>query len=272
MDAQDNYQDKHEDKQQRGVNSIETGIAILRALAAAGHPCSLKQIAADCGITASKAHGYLVSFLRAGMVTQDSETSKYGFGRDALLIGLSALQQLDIMDASKSDLMALRDGYHHTVSLSVWGNRGPTVVRWLDGDRPMLTDRRIGAVLSVLWSTVGRVFLAYLERDEAVRTLVEAEFGTGSGGKPIDWTWVDEILKPVRAEGSAVRDAVPGDLDLHQQTRAISAPVFRFDGQIEAVVTLVGAARAIDLAPESPIRLAVKTAADRISHRIGFKG
>lgn len=268
MDARE----KQEDKQQRGVNSIETGIAILRALADAGHPCTLKQIATACAITPSKAHGYLVSFLRAGMVSQDSETSKYGFGRDALLIGLSALQQLDIMDASKTDLMALRDDSRHTVSLSVWGNRGPTVVRWLDGDRPMLTDRRIGAVLSVLWSTVGRVFLAYLDRDEAVRALVEEEFSTGADGKPIDWTWVDDMLKPVRAERMAVRDAVPGDLDLHQQTRAISAPVFRFDGRIEAVVTLVGSARAIDIDPASPIRRAVKDAADRISHRIGFKG
>ncbi len=82
---------------------------------------------------------------------------------------------------------------------------------------------------------------------------------------------VDEILKPVRAEGSAVRDAVPGDLDLHQQTRAISAPVFRFDGQIEAVVTS-SRRRAIDLAPESPLTPRREKQQRIASHRIGFKG
>ncbi len=72
-------------------------------------------------------------------------TSKYGFGRDALLIGLSALQQLDIMDASKSDLMALRDGYHHTSPLGMGQIRRPdrrTLARRRSADADGSTHRR----------------------------------------------------------------------------------------------------------------------------------
>ena len=71
-------------------------------------------------------------------------------------------QQLDIVETARLPLSDLRDEFGPTVSRSSWGNLGPTVVRWFDGARPLLTDAKIGTVMPLLWSTIGHVFLAVL--------------------------------------------------------------------------------------------------------------
>ena len=49
---------------------------------------TLKELALRAGMAASKAHFYLVSFKRVGLVAQDEVTGHYALGRYALDLGL----------------------------------------------------------------------------------------------------------------------------------------------------------------------------------------
>ena len=55
----------------RGIQSIEVGGALLHALAHEGRPMALKDLAAAAGMSAAKAHPYLVSFGKLGLIGQD---------------------------------------------------------------------------------------------------------------------------------------------------------------------------------------------------------
>ena len=55
---------------QRSVQSVEVAGRLLLALAASRGDLSLKDLAARAGLTPSRAHPYLVSFSRLGMVEQ----------------------------------------------------------------------------------------------------------------------------------------------------------------------------------------------------------
>jgi hypothetical protein len=55
----------------------------------------LKDLAAAAGMSAAKAHRYLVSFQRLGLVTQDPRSTRYDLGPAALQLGLAALARLD---------------------------------------------------------------------------------------------------------------------------------------------------------------------------------
>ena len=258
--------------ERRGVNSIEVGLDLLNTLATAGRPCSLTEIARESKMTPSRAHTYLASFVRSGMVSQDPETARYKLGRMALMIGMSALQQLDVMEAAKVPLSDLRDEFGQTVSLAVWGNLGPTVVRWFDGARPLLTDPKVGAVMPLLWSTIGHVFLAYLPPNRT-EPLVERELRhEGKPGEALDRSMLQAITKEVLRDGVATREAPPGAShgEIFQPTRALSAPIFRADRTIEAVVTLVGSVRAVDIDPDSSIVRAIKEAAARVAAELGY--
>jgi DNA-binding IclR family transcriptional regulator len=60
------------------------GFALLDVLGAAAGPLMLRDLAAAAGMSAAKAHRYLVSFQRLGLVLQDAATTRYDLGPAAL--------------------------------------------------------------------------------------------------------------------------------------------------------------------------------------------
>ena len=73
----------------QGIQSIEVGFRLLNVLAATNRPMMLRDIAKGAGMPAAKAHRYMVSFLRIGIVEQDSSSGRYDLGAYALELGLS---------------------------------------------------------------------------------------------------------------------------------------------------------------------------------------
>ena len=76
-----------EEKERRGIQSIEVGGQLLVALADSGSAMSLKQLAEAAHMTPAKAHPYLVSFGKLGLVTQDPASAHPS--RSALRPGLA---------------------------------------------------------------------------------------------------------------------------------------------------------------------------------------
>src|ERR687893_302613 len=61
-----------------GVNSVEVAGALLRALAEASGPLRLADLSRATAMPSAKAHRYLVSLARAGLVEQDAATARPG--------------------------------------------------------------------------------------------------------------------------------------------------------------------------------------------------
>ena len=74
----------------RGVQSVEVGARILRALVELGAPAMLRDVATKAAVAPAQAHAYLVSFRNAGLVEQDPSTGRYLLGPFALQLGLAA--------------------------------------------------------------------------------------------------------------------------------------------------------------------------------------
>ena len=79
-------------KERAGIQSVEVGFALLDVLARAPGPLMLRDLAAAAGMSAAKAHRYLVSFQRLALVTQDSRNNRYDLGPAALRLGLGQVQ------------------------------------------------------------------------------------------------------------------------------------------------------------------------------------
>ena len=73
--------------EQRGIGSVEVGGQLLRALTESDGPMMLRDLAASAGMTAAKAHPYMVSFMRLGLVEQDRASGRYELGPLALADG-----------------------------------------------------------------------------------------------------------------------------------------------------------------------------------------
>jgi DNA-binding IclR family transcriptional regulator len=256
----------------RGIQSIETGFRILDFLRGTARPVPLKAIAAATGMAPANVHNYLVSFQSVGVVRQDPETGCYGLGSYALKLGIAAIEQFDVLTAARPAMAELASSVGHTVFLGVWGNRGPTIVYRMEGgdSRPIL-ELRIGSVLPLLRSALGRNFLAHLPRD-LTRDLLARELadgqrgGTGQRGAGVPGTpaEVDALVERIRKAGiSWCRHA------LMPHFTSLSAPVFDHTGFMTAAITVTGPVGVLDDDLKGFTARTLKEQARRISAAAG---
>lgn len=146
--------------QAQGIQSIEIGVSVLKALASNDGAMSLGALAQAAGMPASSCRRYLLSLIRTGLVQQEGRSGKYDLGSGLLKLGLQALSRSDIVGATIDRALALRDETKQTTVVSVFGERGPTVIGWFDGTPRLIVNSHLGSVYSLLGTATGRVFLA----------------------------------------------------------------------------------------------------------------
>ncbi|MGJ7503563.1 IclR family transcriptional regulator [Variovorax sp. ZT5P49] len=266
------------DRAQRGIQSIEVGGQLLRALVHHGRPMALKDLAREADMTAAKAHPYMVSFGRLGLIEQDRASGHYLLGPLALQLGLISLQQADPVHIATPLIAQLAQQTGHTVALAVWGARGATIVRTAESPSPVHVNMRHGTVFSLTNTASGRVFAAYLDAD-AVRQLLEDERQRQKqrkGSEPVpaagmppvqplpSWSDFERQLQEVRAHGISRSDG-----EVIEGVSAMAAPVFDHTGAIVLAVTAIGPAGIFDTAWDGEISRALKACADTVSQRLG---
>lgn len=248
-----------------GVQSLEVGMSILKAMAAGRRSMMLKDIAAAAGMSPSKVHRYLVSLIRSGLVEQDRLTSRYDLGPFALNLGLVALDRVDRIRLGLAAIADLRDATNETTSLAVWSDSGPVIVRWERPRRPVTVNVVTGTSLSLLSSAAGRVFAAWLpERQTEALMLKEIEAGKVPPGVHT-LAEARALLGDVRARGMAVVSSGY----YARGVEAAAAPVFNFKNEITMAIALVGVEGSMDLSAESPALAELGRAARELSQRLG---
>lgn len=243
----------------RGIQSVEVGFSLLQALSQSRGQMPLKQLAERAGMSPSKAHLYLVSYIRVGLVTQDRATSRYGLGSAAIQLGMAALNQLDLVDVARGPMHQLQERTGMFISLSVWGNRGPTIVDKIDGDLPAPMSVQIGFVLPLLTTATGRVFMSLLPRS-AWYHLAQEE-GARSA-RNLEAALAD--LDAVRKEGFASTQNLT-----ESGFFGVSAPIVDGMGRVRAVVTALGLSIEANLSRRELIATEVRAATRRISAALG---
>ena len=248
-----------------GVQSLEVGISILRAMAAGKRSMMLKDIAQAADMPPSKAHRYLVSLIRTGLVEQDRLTSRYDLGPFALNLGLVALDRVDRIRLGLAAITELRDVTNETIALAVWNDNGPVIVRWERPRKPITVNVLTGTNLRLLSSAAGRVFSAWLPETQTDATL---RHEIQSGNAPAGIATLEDarhLLADVRKQGIAV-------ISRHYFARNVEAaavPVFNFKNEIAMAIAIVGVEGTLDLETESATLAALRQAGRALSVRLG---
>lgn len=257
----------------RGIQSIETGFNILEVLRAAGGPIPLRTIAARCEMPVANVHNYLVSFQNVGVVVQESDTGFYGLGHYAIKLGTAALQQFDVHKVARPAMAELGAETGHSVFLGVWGNKGPTIVYRVEcAQRPPLWELRVGSVLPLLTSALGRNFLAHLP-EHMTADLIKEELGkqkrnsdTSKSDIPHTLAQVQELRAAIRELGfSCCRGTFLPDVT------TLSAPVFDQFGAIIAGMTIMGPVADLSCDPDSEAVRLLKKYSAQVSSAAGWQ-
>lgn len=250
---------------QHGVQSFEVGAGVLRAVVRGQRLMTLKDIAAAAEMPPSKAHRYLVSLIRTGLIEQDTMTSRYKLGPFALGIGLVALDRLDRVRLGLAAISELRERINETVGLAVWGDHGPVMVRWERPQRPITVNVVTGTSLPLLTSASGRVFAAWLPKSQTAAQISKELKSRAHLSSLNTRSEVDALLAKIRADGVA-------PVTQHyvfEGIQAVAAPVFNFKNQITMAIAVVGVQGMSDLSAESPLVKELKKAAEALSWGLG---
>lgn len=253
-------------KSQRHIQSITTGMRILRIIEQANEPVSLKEISAGVEMPSGQAHLYLVSLRMAGLIVQDEQTSRYSLGPFALQIGLSALRRLDVVAMSKEPINRIREITGETVYLAVWGNRGPTIISRLDGKRPLPMTVRVGNTLPALNSATGKIFLSYLP-SSATEEVIRQECRQLKMEKAACKDAVAKIVADVTAKGFAKTET----LQSFTGFAGFSAPVFNHERELAATLTVIGPENQIDMDTNGEVLRALLKGAEDLSRLLGYR-
>lgn len=240
----------------QGLQSLNHALDVLTFLSAQPGPTSLSDISRALGMPPSKAHRYLASFVQFGLVAQKGRSGEYDLGPAALELGLAAMARHDFINATSDALPDLAREVGMTALLAIWGNQGPTVVRWERGPSPTVTSFGLGTAMPLLTSATGRAYLAHashatvaeLHAQEIERLRQNPALApdiSGQGG-------VERMLEQVRHQGFSTVDGafIPGLV-------AAAAPVLDWQGEAQAVVTLVGT-DPMTIRPDAPPVKALK--------------
>jgi DNA-binding IclR family transcriptional regulator len=252
---------------QRGIQSVEVGGQLLRALVESGKPMMLREVATLAGMPPAKAHPYLVSFMRLGLVEQDRASGRYELGPLALQMGLACMRRLNPVRIGTEAIIELSDEIGQAVALSLWGNYGPTVVRLEEGSAAVHVNMRVGSVMSLLGTATGRVFAAFMPA-KMIQTFLESGHHEASVGhesaRRISRKQIEAALAEVRQRGMAraVGRPIPG-------VNAFSVPVFDQAGSVALAITAMGPEGIFNADWDSPIAAKLSECAAKISERLG---
>jgi DNA-binding IclR family transcriptional regulator len=269
--------------QRAGIQSVEVGFTLLQVLAASPGPLMLRDLAATAGMSAAKAHRYLVSFQRLQLVTQDTGSTRYDLGPAALKLGLASLSRLDSVKLARERMAPLMEQIGQTLALAVWGNQGPTIVHWEESSQAITVNLRLGDVMPLLTSATGLCFSAFMGqtpgRDKAKKDnrplhnplppLLKDELARmqklARKDVPKTMAEVTAVLEEVRRRGMArvVDTLLPG-------VAGFCAPVFDSDGHLVLGMVSLGSLASFDPAWDGAVAKPLALAARQLSSDLGY--
>ena len=271
--------------QRAGIQSVEVGFSLLQVLGASPGPRMLRDLAFAAGMSAAKAHRYLVSFQRLELVTQDAGSTRYDLGPAALKLGLASLSRLNSVKLARQRMAFLMEQIGQTLALAVWGNQGPTIVHWEESPQAVTVNLRLGDVMPLLSSATGLCFSAFMAQpsgscgnknkknspqpQDRLPPLLKDELTRmqklARKDVPRTMAEVTTLLNEVRRRGLArvVDTLLPG-------VAGFCAPVFDADGHLALGIVALGSLATFDPAWDGAVAKPLALAARQLSSDLGY--
>ncbi len=232
-----------------GVNSVEVAGMVLRAISETAGPARLADIARATGMPTAKAHRYVVSLVRAGLVERDPSTGHYDLGPLSLRAGIVALSRSDALKRAERVLHMIVERTGETAAAAVWGSHGPTLVRLVEARHEFASSVPLGHVCFSDADRISAILGPELAQNRAV----------GRPGAPTSKGDLERRLAAVRSTRLATVKEGDGGLS------AVSAPVFDANGQLRLALTVFGRSGRLDISPSGPVAALIK----ELAHSLG---
>lgn len=215
------------ERQGEFVQSLERGLAVLRAFDQQRPAMTLADAAKATGLTRATARRLLHTLVEVGYVSTDGKY--FELTPKVLDLGYAYIASLQLSDIAQPFMEHLSEQVHESVSAAVLDGTQVVYVARVNTQRIMTISLSIGSRLPALWTSMGRVIVANLPEPEIEALLASQPL---SPPTPRALATPEELraeLALIRQQGYALLDQ-----ELEEGVRSVAAPLRDRAGRVLA--------------------------------------
>jgi IclR family pca regulon transcriptional regulator len=223
------------------VQSLDRGLAVIRAFGPGRERLSLSDVARETGLTRAAARRFLLTLVKLGYVRSDGR--EFSLRPRVLELGYAYLSGLAMPEIASPHLEELVAQVRESSSISVLDGDHIVYVARVPTKRIMTVAISVGTRFPAYATSMGRVLLAGLSQGDLDRYLADADFEPITGRTITDPGRLKEIIREVGRQGYAIVDQ-----ELEEGLRAIAAPIHGTGDGVIAAINLSAHASRVSLA------------------------
>jgi IclR family pca regulon transcriptional regulator len=238
------------------VQSLERGLAVIKAFDSANPELTLSEVAREAGLTRAAARRFLLTLIDLGYVRVEGRL--FALRPRVLELGYAYLSSLSLPEVAQPHMEALVARIHESCSVSVLDGNEVVYVARVPTHRIMRVAISVGTRFPAFATSMGRVLLAALPPEEAETHFPPEAVQQFTTRTVTDPEKLHALLARVREQGYCVVDQ-----ELEEGLRSVAVPVRDGDGRVIAAMNVsmhVGARTADEIKREVLPQLLVTTA------------
>lgn len=216
------------------IQSVVVTASVLEALAAAGKPMRLTELAEQLGEAKARIHRHLATLRSVGLVDQDRSSERYRLGWKLVNLGQAAAEQFEIRAIAEPFMLRLRDLSRQTVVLSVPVNGEAMVTAVMESANLVTISVRRGARLPAHASSQGRLALAFA-LPKLQKRILARKLPMLTPKTVTDPALIRTRLAEIREQ---LYEHAPGETLLG--ISALAAPLLDHEDRLVGIIALVG--------------------------------
>lgn len=213
------------------VQSLERGLAVIRAFSAERRSLTLAEVAGAAGISKPSARRFLITLQALGYVADDGRT--YRLLPKILDLGEAYLASFSLADIAEPHLDELNKHFGAVCSVGILDGDSVVYIARSQARRIMATSVRVGSRVDPAATSVGRVLLAALPPQDLEEFLEHHTFRVYTEKTISSEAQLRKELGKVRKQGFAIADQ---EIDLGMRTLAV--PVADASGHTVAAINV----------------------------------
>ena len=213
------------------VQSLDRGLAVIRAFGPDRERLSLSEVARATNLTRAAARRFLLTLVSLGYVRSDGR--EFSLRPRVLELGYAYLSGLALPDVAAPHMEELVARLHESCSISVLDGQHVVYVVRVPTKRIMTVAISVGTRFPAYATSMGRVLLAGMSPDDLDKYLGEADFEAFTARTVTDPDRLREIVREAGRQGYAIVDQ-----ELEEGLRAIAAPIHGAGNAVIAAINL----------------------------------
>ena len=249
-----------------GTGALTKGIAVLRAVASADRAPSFSDLVQTTRLPKGTLHRMLKALTVEGLVRYQGTDRTYHLGLHILGLAYQILENLDIRNVAREELLRLRDITGEAVQLAVHNELGAVYIDLVESGLAVGPINKLGTTSGLHSSAVGKSILAFLppaEQSDIIRRLPMTALTEHT---ITSRRTLRAHLNAIARQGYALNEQEES-VGIH----AIAAPVFNHLGSVVASVCTTIPSYRYEPSKLGSNVAAVMDAAAAVSRRMGYR-